>query len=139
MLKALPRLVEKIFDKGVSLFIHAADQKRLKEVNDSLWTYTPLGFLPHGMDGDGFEKKQPIFLSTKYEPLNGAKICISVDPVPLAHFSMFDSVVYVFDESDFSSYRALLSKQPMHAKDCVLWAQNQKGVWEKSVLEDTAP
>ena len=136
MHKALPRLAEKIFDKGISLFVHAADQKRLKEVNDSLWTYTPLGFLPHGMEGDGFEKKQPIFLSTKYVPLNGAKTCISVDPVPLEHFSAFDSVVYVFDASDFQSYQDLLPNPSLQAKSCILWTQNQKGVWEKSALQN---
>ena len=79
ILKALPRLVEKIYESRQAIHIYVPDKGLLKTLNDALWTYTPLGFLPHGVAGDSYEDQQPILLSSALTIKNNAEICVCTE------------------------------------------------------------
>ena len=127
ILKALPRLVEKIYESRQAIHIYVPDKGLLKTLNDALWTYTPLGFLPHGVAGDSYEDQQPILLSSALTIKNNAEICVCTDPTPLSVLSSFKTIVYVYEAPASDSFDGLIKE----CKDALCWEQSENGAWQK--------
>ena len=127
----MPRLIEKVFDQGEEILVYARDRAQLKNIDEALWTYTPLGFLPHGMDGEGFEGLQPILLATNLKAANNAKVCVSLEPVWEKEFAAFDTLIYMFEERDEAAFKEMLRSEHFPLSQAITWIQNKAGTWEK--------
>lgn len=52
----------------------------MTSLSNHLWESQPNGFLAHGMEGGGFENRQPVLLTVSNgDPANGAQLFISVN------------------------------------------------------------
>jgi len=65
--RALPKLLEKAYASGFKILLVAGSDERVDQLNQSLWTYAQLSFLPHGSVKDGNVEKQPILLVSSLE------------------------------------------------------------------------
>ena len=78
--KTLPKILEKVFESGLKALVCLDSTERLKSVDSSLWTYTTLGFLPHGsaFDPKEFHAHQPIWLTTgDDDPINANVLVVT--------------------------------------------------------------
>lgn len=127
--KALPKLVEKIYQSGLRALIVCDSQERMETINSVLWTFSQNAFIPHGYVGD--PARHPIWLSLSSENINQADVVIVLNGtmIPKDVFSrcmdMFDGnnpdAVYAARDR-YKSYRDMDLK-------LAYWKQNEKGAW----------
>ena len=97
--KALPQLVERAYGVGGRVVVHG-DADLLKQLDDVLWNYSPVSFLPHALAAEAVQH-QPIVLSVSEQfpddtkmlfLVSGARVGEEVPPSPNLErvFDMFD-------------------------------------------------
>ena len=128
--KALPRLIEKIYKSGFRVLIVPDSQNKLELYNTCLWTYTPLGFLPHDYQGNASE--HPIWLALEPINFNSAEVIVFPDGNP--NDSVTDDYkksVVIFDSNipeQVNACNACISSQSkLHVK---YWQQDSHGQWQ---------
>jgi DNA polymerase-3 subunit chi len=132
--KALPRLLEKMYDQQKRVHIIADSDDTCKILNTSLWTYTTLGFLPHAsiFDNDLSPEEQPIFLDTGAVIKNGATIVVSL--TPQTHGLDVERLILMYDfhQENADQFKLLYKTVKIKNPDALLWCQNKDGTWNKS-------
>jgi len=144
-LVSIASLVEKIYEKGMRLFIHGHDEAIIGALDELLWTYNPTGFLPHGLQSSDRSDKQDIILGTN--PImniddgphlgNEFGVYLSITPQAWPNEIGFQRMMFLFDGNDNEhrqwARQAWLS---FKQKDFSLqfWKQSESGKWEKQKL-----
>ena len=77
--RSLPELLIKSLSRGWNVVVRAGSEARLAMVDDMLWTYDDMSFLPHGRRGMGQEEMQPVYLTTDKENPAAAKVLMLVE------------------------------------------------------------
>jgi DNA polymerase-3 subunit chi len=132
--EALPRLLEKILEHGLRAVVIADSQERVEEITSNLWTYTPLSFLPHGNKKDGFEKDQPIWVTSDFENPNQAQILVLTYDVIPHGIEEYDRCLDVFDGNNAESLSKARQRWKEYKKqghEVVYWKQDEKGIWTR--------
>ena len=132
--QALPKILEKVLERGWRAVVLAGSPERVDALNQHLWTYDPSSFLPHGGARDGFAAEQPVRLTADEENPNGATVLVLVDGVTSGAMGSFDLVCDLFDGNDGDAVLAArerwkICKAAGHA--LTYWQQNDRGGWEK--------
>lgn len=79
--QALPLLLEKSLSRDWRVVVQLSGEKRLKALDDHLWSFDPEKFLPHGTKADGDPESQPIYLTLGADNPNDADVRFFVDGV----------------------------------------------------------
>lgn len=133
--KALPKLLEKIYEQGKRCHIITNSEEQCRVLNASLWTYSTLAFLPHGciFDADLNPKDQPIWLSTTADIQNDAVIMISLQPEFNKSYEAMERMVYLYDiYADTKPAFDTLLKHLNDSQVVTVWQQQPDGAWKKS-------
>jgi len=77
----LPLIARNTLGAGERLLVVSDAAAQLGRVSEALWTRLPESFLAHGRAGSGHDERQPILLSDRAEPANGAKFVALADGV----------------------------------------------------------
>ena len=133
MAKVLPKLLEKIYEQRQRILVVCSNEETVQAFNEGLWTYHPTSFLPHGTSKEGNPENQPIWLSSKVDPLNGATVCVSIEPKKLEEVRRFETVVYLFESSRNAAFIALWKECQNKKIDSVFWDQGVAGAWVQKV------
>jgi DNA polymerase-3 subunit chi len=72
--QALPVLLEMSLERGWRVAVQSGDERRLKKLDDHLWSFDPEKFLPHGTKTDGAPETQPIYLTAETDNPNAADV-----------------------------------------------------------------
>ena len=132
MEKALPKLLEKVLEKEARAVVMALPEK-MKVLNDSLWTYRPNSFLPHGTKEEGRPEDHPIWLTETLENPNQSSYLVVTGGMPLPDLKGFTHCLYLFDGNvapELSEARASW-KQAKELSAPKYWQQTSEGVWEE--------
>jgi DNA polymerase-3 subunit chi len=126
---ALPKLLARTLAANERALVVAPDTARLESVSTALWADAE--WLPHGTP-DVYPEWQPILLSTRAEPLNGAKFLFLLDGAT-AELAGFTRVFDLFDGNDAAAVAAArarwaAAKQEGHS--LTYWQQTEAG-WQK--------
>ena len=131
---ALPKLVEKILEKGHKILVYGEDEAEIKAIDEALWSYEALSFLPHDKDGCKWPEKQPVFLTQEQENKNKATVLLLLNgaisdlmqeiPMTLMMFNGQDASVVDTCRTHWSQYKG----QGAHL---TYWQQNEMGGWDK--------
>lgn len=128
---AVTPLLDKCLARGWRVVVAGRDET-LNRLDTALWTSRDDSFLPHGRTRSHPER-QPILLSPKAEPLNGARVALLLDGID-ADSTVFDRCLVVFDGSDEES-RAKARQQFKAASDAKQVAryfqQERAGGWKE--------
>ncbi len=130
---ALPKILEKVLERGLRAVVVAGSRERVAGLDEQLWTYRRQSFLPHGAAGDGRAAAQPIYLTTEAENPNGATVLVLVDGADPANKSEFDRCVDLFDDNDPEAVAAARRRWQACKEqgfDVTYWQQGDSG-WEK--------
>jgi DNA polymerase-3 subunit chi len=104
--RALPQLLEKVVQSGQRAVVLAASDDRVEALATHLWIYTTDSWMPHGTDKDGFGPDQPIWLTTRDENPNGARILVLTDGMAAARLEEYDRCLDLFDGANAESTTA---------------------------------
>jgi DNA polymerase III subunit chi len=102
--RVLPSICEKVIASGERLLV-VAGPELLPSLDSLLWTYAPEAFLPHGRRDAAAPERQPILLSDKPEPLNGASNVALADGEWREEALAFARTFYFFDNAHLDTAR----------------------------------
>ena len=132
--KALPEIASKVFERGRRAVIKVGNRERLEALDNSLWTFDPGSFLPHGHIRDGHESEQPVWLTTEDDNPNAATVLILVDGATSQQVERFDLCCELFDGNDNAAVEAARQRWKTY-KDkgftLAYFQQNEAGKWEE--------
>jgi DNA polymerase III subunit chi len=131
----LPLLLEKALSTGAHIHVVAPTPERAKRLDESLWTYDPASFLPHGLAEDnaaapitvhGVQQTLPDVNQSIVLVLAGAEHALPT-VLPAAQ-----RVLYVFDShvNRLENARAEWKKLKANGANLTYWQQTDKG-WQK--------
>lgn len=130
---ALPGLLLRSLERGWKVCIQGTDRDGLDRLDRHLWTYDDRAFLPHGMDGGPHDDRQPILLSTEFNPDRQADILMLVDgaELPADRMGSLTRVCVFFDGNNpdqLDQTRAYWTRIKAAGLDAKYWAQDA-GKW----------
>ncbi len=133
--RVLPKLLEKVVERGYRALVLATSEERVEALNTALWTYQQRSFLPHGMATDGHADAQPIYLTTGQENPNGAKVLVLVDGAEHDEPDGFVRCLLLFDGKDEAAvadarHRWRSARDAGH--EVVFWRQTPEGRWQRA-------
>jgi len=82
---ALCKLVEKAFEQKQKVLVRTNSQEVTDEIDETLWSYDAVTFLPHSKLGDQLTEPGPIHISSENENSNNASYLFIVNT---ANFSI---------------------------------------------------
>jgi DNA polymerase III subunit chi len=103
---ALPLIARASLAAGERLLVVSEDESQLGRIGDMLWSRLPESFLANGRDGEPHAERQPILLSTRAEPANGARFVALADGVWREGDPAFARAFLLFGEERLAEARA---------------------------------
>jgi len=131
--RSLPGLLAKSLERGWKVVVRAGSDAQVQAVDDMLWTYDDMSFLPHGTATMGHQDVQPVYLTAVMENPIDASVLMLVEGARLAceEAPEFDRICLVFNGNEPDQLNAARADWTA-AKDAGLtakyWAQ-QDGTW----------
>lgn len=104
--RALPKLLEKVLERGLRAVVIAGSEERVEALNTALWTYEQDSFLPHGSARDGNAEAQPVWLTVEDENPNGATVLVLTDGTDSPQLDRYARCVLLFDGTDEAALAA---------------------------------
>lgn len=90
------RLINKIFDKKHRVYVHTADEVQAQKLDQLLWTYHDLAFIPHGLvAGRPVAAELPVLIGHGEPPEDCHEVLVSLSDNPPIFFSRFERVAEV--------------------------------------------
>ena len=132
--RALPKLLEKVLERGMRAVVVAGSEERVEALNTALWTYDQASFLPHGSARDGNAEAQPIWLTVEDENPNGANVLVLTDGTDSPHLDRFERCVLMFDGTDEQALAAARRRWQAYKSaghKLTYNQQTEQGGWEK--------
>lgn len=102
------RLVRKARAADMRVVVFARDSQQLSALDEALWTFSELDFLPHVMADDALASQTPVILTDDAEAaLPHHQILINLSGETPAHFARFERLFEVIstDEDDLTAGR----------------------------------
>jgi DNA polymerase IIIc chi subunit len=129
IVKSLAPLLLKVLEEKKRALIFCAHENKIKEIDDSLWSYGRNKFIAHAtiFDREFSPKRQPILISNKEENSNEADYLVFLDMPSAAFISSFSRAFYFFDEKNSMTAKELSEK--LRPKNCYKKAE---GKWVKA-------
>ena len=131
--QVLPDLLQRTLKRGWRALVRTGDPERLEMLDNLLWTFRDETFLPHGVEGEGDEARQPVLLTTSDDNLNRAQALFLVDGAEAGGLDGFERRIDLFDGRDEVAVAAArLRWRAAKASGAVIayWRQTEQG-WEK--------
>ena len=133
--RALPRLIEKAYISNYRILLLAENDDRVEQLNQLLWMYDAVSFLPHGSVNDNTPEKQPVYIASHQENLNRANLLFITQGALAASPEAFERVVDLFDGNNpqaVSGARERWKAYKEQGQALTYYNQNAKGGWEKN-------
>ncbi|WP_137135206.1 DNA polymerase III subunit chi [Rhizobium sp. FKY42] len=131
---ALPALLEKSVERGWRVIVQTVGRDRVDMLDQHLWTFREDSFLPHGADGDTFERDQPVLLTESSANGNAASVRFIVDGAQPPELDPYERVVFMFDGYDNAQLEGAREQwKSLKARGHALtyWQQSPEGRWVK--------
>ncbi|HNJ48627.1 MAG TPA: DNA polymerase III subunit chi, partial [Novosphingobium sp.] len=101
---AIRKIATKACEKGERMLVVSADDAQLMRIDEALWAAED-SFLAHGLAGGPHQDRQPILLSDRTDPANGARLIALADGVWRDEALGFDRALLMFDEATVEAAR----------------------------------
>jgi DNA polymerase-3 subunit chi len=136
LVSAVIRLLDKVYVSGKRCIFFSPLEERVSLIDRTLWTFTPLSFIPHGNSKSGFCDQQPIYFTSSHENPNNATVLLLMDTFDFSRWQgkngSFEKIILMFEDmSQITLANALYENLKMEEKDVNYWKQSSHG-WEKA-------
>lgn len=133
---ALPGLLEKSLARQWNAVVQVPDEAARDAIDQLLWTYEGVSFLPHGRDGDEPAADHPVFVTTTPANPNGASIRFLVRGATAPDdLDAYQRVAVMFDGRDDDAVAGARDQwRTLKARNTTLayWKQTPEGRWERA-------
>ncbi|GAB3626314.1 DNA polymerase III subunit chi [Pandoraea terrae] len=92
------RLARKVYLSGQRLVV-VAEPDLLREFDQALWTFAPLEFVPHCMNGDAVAAQSPVLLAGPDDEAQHHQVLLNLGVSVPTHFARFERVLEVVGET----------------------------------------
>lgn len=99
-------IAERTREAGGKLLVVAEDERQRAAISRALWEVKPEAFLANGEADAPHAERQPILLSPRCEPVNGARYVVLADGAWRESAEQFDRAFLLFDEAGTPAARA---------------------------------
>ena len=133
--QVLPGLLEKCRERGWRALVRVADEGRLDQLDELLWTFRDDSFLAHGRESEPHAARQPVLLTQGMDSPNGAQALFIVDGAELGEPDGLERCFVVFDGQDeeaLNRARGLWKQLKDAGRALAYWKQTETGRWEKA-------
>ena len=139
----LSTLLTKSLAAGWRVAVRGKSRSNLQSIDDSLWTGSQDGFIPHGIAGSEFDAEQPVLLSTEMEFANSAHALVAIDGAKISQddLTKFRRVSIIFrkqDHGDVVSARELWKRFSTSGNTMRYYA-DERGNWRKRAEVNADP
>lgn len=134
--QALPEMLDKTLERGGRAVVMAGSAERVEALTQSLWTYRPDSFLPHGNAKDGDATEQPIWLTAEDERPNEASVLFLTDGANSMRLEDYERVCVLFDGNDDNAVTAARAQWKSYkdaGHELSYWQQGERG-WANVAL-----
>ncbi|WP_268739629.1 DNA polymerase III subunit chi [Novosphingobium organovorum] len=131
----VPLLARKSLEAGERVLVVAETEPQRAAIARGLWTQGATSFLANGEASDPHPDRQPILLSDRPEPANGAKFLFLADGHWREGETAFERVFYLFDSETLAEARQVW--KDLRGREGVTkeyWAQ-EDGRWMRKASE----
>lgn len=98
IVRGTAKLLEIIIQKNFRVHILCKNKSEMYKLDNDLWIYSVLAFLPHATEEDTFLDRQKILLTTQTSNLNNANVLLANDTVPEL-VDNYERFVSIYDTS----------------------------------------
>ncbi len=131
----LPQLLERALGQGWRVLVRGCDADRLAQIDESLWTFSDDGFLPHGIAGGKDDADHPVLLTTN-DALPDDRACVmSIDgaAVKAEEVAAIRRACVLFDGADPAALAQARSqwRDLTQAGAAAQYWSEESGRWEK--------
>lgn len=132
--QALPRLLEKVDERGMRALVRLKDEELQGRLDTALWTYSSSSFLPHGTDaGENITEHLTLLTLAQTGNANVATVLVLLEDSEAADVADFDRCLYMFDGNNddaLNAARARWKSLKEKGLDVTYWQQSPTG-WQK--------
>lgn len=100
------RLINKIFQKKHMVYVHAADIAQAHALDQMLWTWSDLAFIPHGLPDDKQANELPVIIGHGEPPGHHHDVLVSLADTSPPFFSRFERVVEIVPPTEEAKNKA---------------------------------
>jgi len=93
------RLVEKIYRQRHSVFIHCKDRQETHRLDELLWTFQDISFIPHNLYGEGPDSPPPVQLGFDSTPQQNGVLINLCTTIPIFYAS-FQRILEVIPQDE---------------------------------------
>lgn len=136
--KSLAPLLIKVLEDKKKTLIFCVDKTKMKEIDDSLWTFGKNRFIPHlTIFEEDIEKistwqRQPILLTNEEENKNDADYLVIIDEPSSPFISSFKRVFYFYEESAIGNVKKFVKNLESGTK--IKSYKKVDGKWLEGIL-----
>ena len=105
-----------VYKRGLTLAMWSSETKKLTELDELLWRFDDLAFLPHVFADDCHAAETPILLSTKLPQLTGDVLVLLADALPADWQKEFGRITRNNDDVSPAPTEHKHSREPCRAK-----------------------
>lgn len=132
----LPGLLEKIRARGWTALVKLgnANEERLAELDQYLWTFKDASFLPHGRDDEPLADVQPILLSATADAAEGKDCVLLIEGAEVADMSGVTRAIVMINgrnSDDVTRERGRWKKLSDAGASLAYFQQDERGSWVK--------
>lgn len=126
--------MEGVTSKDNKVLIFSKDEADISRLDNLLWTYAQLAFLPHSTYRDEF-KEGIVYLTNDItdNPIN-ANIIVVRDPSQEIKDTNFEKIFYFFPPQSQVQISTLSKKLTLEGMSCYLIIKSTAGRWNKELL-----
>jgi DNA polymerase-3 subunit chi len=99
-LQIVCQLAAKAVQQGKQVLIYLADDALARNVDQLLWTFQPLGFVPHCMATDRLAAETPVVIGRETEGAGHDDILLNLHPESPPAFSRYQRLIEVVGADD---------------------------------------
>lgn len=131
----LPRILEKMLQKHQRGTVLMPTLEKAQEVDQMLWTYTPISFLPHGCQGQDLHPQQhPIWVTSLLENVNGSEVLLLSQSYwpkaeDLPENLPFTTLLYLLNNPNHPDPHRMYARWSV---PCTFWHQTPQG-WQSQM------
>ena len=90
------RLAEKAWSLGHEVFVNTPDASAARQLDELLWSFRDISFVPHALAGNG--ESAPVLIGAGAEPPASSYLLINLAAEVPAFFSRFERVAEIVSE-----------------------------------------
>ena len=132
-MKVLPKLIDTIWNKGNKILIYTNLESEITDIDNILWSYNQLSFLPHLTCNDNLNNVTPVIISNNEINYNNANVIICLKNELSDFVKSFEKIIFVNKIQE--TYKKQIDDFIEHllsvSSDVIRYSQNTSGAWQK--------